>query len=68
MPAASPKVSPAVAAEAAQLLRVVLAELPPVSLRDRGAARRIEGAAMALDVIADAVPNVADLAHKRLFE
>jgi hypothetical protein len=43
---------PAVASdlgEAARLLRVILAEMPPATPRERATARRIEGAAVALN-------------------
>ena len=36
--------------EAARMLRAVLEALPPTTARDRATARRIEGAAVALDV------------------
>jgi hypothetical protein len=39
------------AAEAAQMLRVTLAEFPPESPQEKAAARRIEGAALALDAV-----------------
>lgn len=40
------------AAVAARLLRLVLTELPPSTPTDRATARRIEGAALALDALA----------------
>ena len=39
-------------AEAARIARLLLAELPPVTIRDRVTVRRIEGAIVALDVVA----------------
>jgi hypothetical protein len=37
--------------EAARMLRTVLDEAPPTTARDRATARRIEGAALALDAV-----------------
>lgn len=47
----TPATKPPVA-EAARIARLLLAELPPVTIRDRVAVRRIEGAIVVLDVVA----------------
>lgn len=40
------------AAEAARMLRALVEALPPTTARDRATARRIEGAAVALEAMA----------------
>lgn len=45
-------VDPADAAEAARMLRLILAEMPPTTPAERATARRVEGAIAALQVVA----------------
>jgi hypothetical protein len=47
-----PRLDSADVAEAARQLRAIVEALPPITARDRATARRIEGAAVALDVLA----------------
>jgi hypothetical protein len=46
------RATPAARAEAARMLRALVGAMPPATGRDRAATRRIEGAALGLDVIA----------------
>lgn len=47
-----PELSPAALAEAARQVRALIEALPPTTARDPATARRIEGAAAALDALA----------------
>lgn len=46
-----PELDPADLAEAARQLRALVEALPPTTARDRATARRIEGAAVALEAV-----------------
>jgi len=48
------------AAEAARQLRAIVEALPPATARDRATARRIQGAAAALEVLASRCAAVLD--------
>jgi hypothetical protein len=49
-----PELDPADLAEAARQLRAIVEALPPTTARDRATARRIQGAAVALEALSAA--------------